>query len=234
MSRFTSAQRAGILAEARANVSRRNLAEDVSTRNATPEIVYKTHLNAAPDKRVAPDERAASGELPWWEWVERCVDARLTAAAEGMGQVLGEFHDEALREIAALKRELATLRDEVAVERGLRALRDEVKEARAQVPKVPAIAAKLEAENARLRRDIEKANGKLSRLRVDQSLADHRLAKLSKETADRATVLETKIETSISSFTMREVHPDARAALRNFATDALKDSRTIFTTVGTA
>jgi hypothetical protein len=235
MSRFTAAEREGILAEARANLSRRNRSVPPPTeRRQCEELVYKTHVNDAPAER-------AHTELPWWTWVERFVDGRLTAAAEGMGEVLGEFHDEALRQIATLKRELdqtrqelTVLREQVGLERGLAALRSEVDAARAQVPKVPAIAARLEAGQAQLRRDVEATKGKLNRLRVDQSIADHSLAELSKATAARAAVLETKIETTISSFTMREVHPEARTALRNFAADALKDTSIVFTVPGTA
>jgi chromosome segregation ATPase len=223
MSRFTSAQREGILAEARANISKRKSAPAEPRQQF--ELVYKTHDNA-PVR--APDEGAASGS--WWEG----VDARIMEAAKGIAEALQEELAGFRRELELLQRELATVRDEVAVERGLRALRSEVEEARAQVPKVPAIAAKLEAENARLRRDLATTKDKLGKLRVDQSIADHRLAELSKATAKRAAVLETKIETTISSFTMREVHPDARAALHNFATDVLKDSSMIFTTAGTA
>jgi chromosome segregation ATPase len=209
MARFTTAQREEILAEARANLKR---APDVQTR-ASPDIVYKTHVNDADERTTAQ---------PWCEW----IDDRLAATVEGIGQAVGEMHDLALRQIATLKRELdqtrqelTVLRDQVGLERGLRDLREQVDQARAEVPKVPAIAARLEAQNARLRREVATTKNKVSRLRADQSIADYRLAELSKATAARAAVLETKIETS---FTMREVHPEARTALRDFATEVLK------------
>jgi predicted RNase H-like nuclease (RuvC/YqgF family) len=124
-----------------------------------------------------------------------------------------------------LRRELATVRDEVAVERGLRDLRSEIEDARAQVPKLPAIAARLEAGQERLRREIETTQGKLSRVRTNQCITDYRLAELRKATERRSTALELKIETTVSSFEMREVHPAARAGLRAFAAETLKGTR---------
>jgi hypothetical protein len=155
-SRFSVAQRTGILAEARANAAKREFGTPERTSESTRsssrqfEIVHKTQVN---DAAGSPPARAPSGrrtsvesvsDLNWWEWVDRRIDARLEAAAEGMGRVLGEFHDEALREVAAVKRELellrqefAVLRDQVGLERGLRDLREEVEQARSEVPGWP-------------------------------------------------------------------------------------------------
>jgi len=99
------------------------------------ELVYKTNDDAHVD---------TTEQLPWWQWVERHVDARLAATGEATGEVIGEFHNEAMRELATLRREceclrreFAALQESVGLERGLRDLRSEVDEARAQVPKVP-------------------------------------------------------------------------------------------------
>jgi hypothetical protein len=278
MAQFTQAQREGILAEVRANLSKRNPAnrEPIERRQSGGDLVYKTHVN--------DDAPAASGsELPWWQWVERCVDAKLDATVEGIGEAVGElnnqalhevaalkrelqqlrrevtvlreercvnarldatvegvgaavgeFHEQALREVAVLKRELDQLRQEVTVlreqvglERGLRDLRSEVEEARAQVPKVPEIAARLEAGQARLRREVAATKSKVDRVRVDQSIADWRLAELRKATEARAV----KIETTVSTFKMREVHPDARVALHNYAAEALKTTAPLSETI---
>jgi outer membrane murein-binding lipoprotein Lpp len=236
MSRFTTAQREGILAEARANLSKKTT--EVRTRTS-PEIVYKTHVNAPParDERTTPV--ASGAEVPWWEWVERCVDGRLTATVEGIGQAAGELHDEALRSIATLKRELdqlrqevTALREQVGLERGLRDLREQVDQARSEVPKVPALVAGLEKGQARLRREVAATKDKLTRVRTNQCITDYRLGELRKATEARAAGMEMKIETSISAFVMREVHPDAGAALRDFATEALKDNRTLYTLAG--
>jgi ABC transporter substrate binding protein len=225
MSRFSPAQRQAILAEARAHIAKR---ETASPRQS--EIVYKRRDNAAVGSSPAraPSERrtaAGSSELPWWEWVERCVDARLEAAAEGMGQVLGEFHDEALREVAALKRELdllrqelTVLREQVGLERGLRALRSDVEQARAEVPKIPQISERLEQGQERLRRELETITSKVTRMRTNQCITDYRLAELRKATEARAAGFEVKLESTVASFTM---HPDAGAALRDFAAATL-------------
>jgi hypothetical protein len=112
---------------------------------------------------------------------------------EGVGAAVGEFHEQALREVAVLKRELdqlrqevTALREQVGLERGLRDLRSEVEEARAQVPNVPEIAARLEAGQARLRREVAATKSKVDRVRVDQSITDWRLAELRKATEARA------------------------------------------------
>jgi hypothetical protein len=186
MSKFTQTQRASILAEARANVAKRE-----STSSRQPELVYKTRTNAAPSARV-PSERSAavasgSSEV-WWQWVDKRIDAGLEAAAEGMGQAVGEFHDEAMREIAALKRELDLTRDEVRVlreqlglSRELAGLRSDVAQARAEVPRMPAIAAKLQSGQERLERELEATKKKLTRARADQFMTD-----VARGTASRA------------------------------------------------
>jgi chromosome segregation ATPase len=137
------------------------------------------------------------------------------------------------RELDQLRQEVTVLREQVGLERSLRDLRSEVEHARSEVPKVPAIAARLEAGQTRLRREIAATKEKVNRVRVDQSLADYRLGELLKATEARAAGMEMKIETSISSFVIRDIHPDAGAALRNFAAEALKDNRTLYTTAST-
>ena len=69
---------------------------------------------------------------------------------------------------SSVRREFAVLRDEVGVERGLQDLRTQVAKAQRQVPKVPAIEARLRAEAeialaprrqefAELRKDLKEA-----------------------------------------------------------------------------
>jgi len=180
MSRFTSAQRQTILAEARANIAKR---ETASSRRSEG-LVYKTNHDAAVGSARAPSERrsaVASSELSWWEWTTRHVDACLTAAAEEWGGVLGQELDAIQHELQLLRRELATVRDEVAVERGLRDLRTKIETASAQVPEVPALVAGLEKEQERLRREVETVKSKVTRVRTNQILADGRLAEWRKE-----------------------------------------------------
>jgi hypothetical protein len=60
-------------------------------------------------------------------------------------------------------------------------------------------------------------------------MTTYQLGELRKATEARAAGMEMKIETSIASFGMRPIHPDAGAALRDFAAGALKDSGTLYT-----
>jgi hypothetical protein len=62
-------------------------------------------------------------------------------------------------------------------------VRSEVEEARNEVPKLPAVAARLEAEQARPERELDATKKKLGRRRVNQSVTDYELRELRKETA---------------------------------------------------
>ena len=84
-----------------------------------------------------------------------------------------------------LRRELAVLRGEVGVERGFQALKAEIAVAKAEIPKVPAIEARIDAELAthkaeqkRLERELAKTKDRVGKLRVDQSVTDFSLKKL--------------------------------------------------------
>jgi hypothetical protein len=117
------------------------------------------------------------------------------------------------------------LREEVGLERGLKSLRNDIEAAKSEVPKsLPAIAA-LEAGQARLKRELEAAKKKITATRVNQTVTDFKLGELRKAQEAQAAGLELKIETSVSTFAMREIHPDAGRALRHFADDVLKDHR---------
>ena len=129
------------------------------------------------------------------------------------------------RELELLRREVTQLREQVGLERGLRDLRSEVEDARAQVPKVPEIMGQFKTEQARLQREVETTKDKLSRVRVDQSIADYRLSKLTEATAARSAAMEVKFETRVSSVELRPLYPGAAAALRDFAAETLKSNR---------
>jgi hypothetical protein len=226
MSRFTSAQRAGILAEARANLAKRtNLAEREATSSRQSEIIYKTNHDAAVGSSPARST-SAGAELPWWQWVDERLESCLEANNEGVGVALAEYCAQEIaplkRELELLQREVTQLREQVGLERGLRDLRTQVEVARAQVPKIPEIAARLEREQGRLQRELESTQQKLKRTRVDQRIADYQLNKLREATEARSAAVEMKLETSISSFTMRDIHPDAASALKNFAAETFK------------
>ena len=157
---------------------------------------------------------------------------------DAIGQVLGEFRAQARehceREVGIVKRELeltrrefAVLQKEVEVERGLRKLQDDVADAQKQVPTVPAIVARfdaeksgLKAEQARLQRELEATTKKVGRLRVDQALGDYSISQLRKETeASKAASIE--LETSTSRFVMRNINPVAARTLRDFAAQVI-------------
>jgi hypothetical protein len=122
------------------------------------------------------------------------------------------------RELELSKRELTVLREEVALERGLRDLRAEVEEARKAAPKFPAIARDLEAETARLRKELAAVKDRHTRLRADWSQTDYAVGELRKKTeAARAASIEVEFASSSTHFQMKASHPDAARALKEFA-----------------
>jgi chromosome segregation ATPase len=218
---FTSAQRQRILAEARANLAKR---EPVSS--GQTEIIHKRRDDAAVSSAPASasSEASAGSELSWWQWVYARIAEALEAHGEMIGTAMGEYVACEIaplkRENELLRREVTQLREQVGLERELRALRTDVEEARGQVPQLPAIVGQFKTEQARLQREIKTTQEKLKAVKIDQVLADRRLAQLAKATETRASAMEMKIETTV--FEMREVHPDAQRALRDFAGATLK------------
>ena len=144
-----SARQREILAEARATLAKRD-----RTSSSQPEVVYKRHDDAVVERSAA----VASGgsEEPWWQRVENYVDTRIMELAEDAGKQTWEWLAEVRREVELLRRELAVVRGEVAAVERLRDLQNEVAEARAEVPKVPAIVDQLEAKQSRLERELAK------------------------------------------------------------------------------
>jgi chromosome segregation ATPase len=227
MSRFSAAQRDEILDQSRELL--RRTAHIGGQQHREVEIIYKRRDDALVDH--APSERSTSAgsELSWAEWVDQRIAACLEPLYESVGTAMGEYVGQQVaalkRQIELLEREVTQLREQVGLERGLRDLRTEVEVARAAVPKVPALVEKLERGQERLQRELERTKKRVSRARADNSMADFKLNELRKATERRATEIQMKLETSVASFTMREVHPDAKAALRNFADEALKGHR---------
>jgi protein tyrosine/serine phosphatase len=71
-----------------------------------------------------------------------------------------------------------------------------------------------------VRRELEVTAKKVSRLRVDQSLADYSISQLRKETeASKAASIE--LETSTSRFVMHNIDPVAARTLREFAAQVI-------------
>jgi chromosome segregation ATPase len=225
---FTPAQRERVLAEARANLSDRR--EPVARRESC-DIIFKTTEEALMTER---SDATTDATTAWAAWVDETIDARIAAAIEGIGQALGEHVASLQRQIELLEREVNQLRAHVALERGLEELQGEIDAARRQIPALPKIVERLEAGQSRLRREVADAKEKLGSLRVDQSLTTYRLDELGKaRTVDKSRLSErldelcqaneetaAKIDTI---FPMQKIHPDAGAALRNYAAEALKN-----------
>jgi chromosome segregation ATPase len=178
-----------------------------------------------------PSERGAAvaSQTDWQQWVADRIEAHLAEFAEHAGKQTREWLDEIGhelgRKVALLEREVVQLREQLGLARELKKLRSDVEQARAEVPKMPAIVQRLEEGQARLHGAIARTQEKLSKVRVDQSLADSKLKELARETKRRAADVEMKIESTVASFSMTEIHPEAAAALRDFATGALEGTR---------
>jgi chromosome segregation ATPase len=126
------------------------------------------------------------------------------------------------RELELSKRELAVLQKEIGFERELRDLHSEVEEARKQVPKVPAIASRLEAEQTALRKELAAVKDQHTRLRSDWSQTDYAVGELRKEaTAAKAASIEVEFASSSTHFQMKAAHPDAARALKEFAAEII-------------
>jgi chromosome segregation ATPase len=136
-------------------------------------------------------------------------------------------------EVGLVRRELVTLREELGLERKFKILHEEIAEARADIPKLPAIEARLdaeqkhlEAEQARLERELAKTKERVSKMRVDQSIANYNLAELQKQAeASRGASIEMEFESRSSRFQMKAAHPEAAKALQEFAAQIIDGQR---------
>jgi hypothetical protein len=79
---------------------------------------------------------------------------------------------------------------------------------------------RVDAEQAKLRRELEATAKKVSRLRVDQSFADYSISELRKE-AEASKAASIELETSTSRFVMRNINPVAAKTLRDFAAQVI-------------
>jgi hypothetical protein len=228
----------------------------VVSRATGPKLVYKTTVQPEPrEASKAPTKLPATtrgnSQQPWWEWVDARMEHRLAAYSreieQAVGQVIGEVRAQmrercdrevgfVKRDLELTRRELAVLRHEVGVERGLRDLRRQVVAAQKAVPNVPAIEARLDEENkrlkakpARLEHELEVTQDKLGKVRVNQSITDYNLSQMRKEAAaSKASTVEMELQTSTSRLVMRDIHPTAVKALREFAAQAVADGATVW------
>jgi chromosome segregation ATPase len=206
---YTTKERREIMAESRAFLEEKGA------------LIYKTR-----DDALVP---RTADTLPTRSAVPRDLDDRFEAFEQAIGEAMSEYFHEEIgplkRELESLRFEVAALREERQLQRELEGLRGEVKASRAEIPKLPAIASHLEAETARLRRELDALKDRHVRLRTDWSQTNHGLGELRKKTeaaARAAAPVEMEIETSMSRFSVN-IHPDAAAALRAFAEAELID-----------
>lgn len=80
--------------------------------------------------------------------------------------------------------------------------------------------AEQKAEQDRLRRELTRTKDRVSRMRVDQSMADYRLTEHLREKPKPA--VELKFECAESRFTMKDMHPDAAATWRRFVAEMVE------------
>jgi hypothetical protein len=80
------------------------------------------------------------------------------------------------------------------------------------------------AEQDRLERELAKAKDRIGKLSVDQSLTDYHLGEMRKQAkAASASSIEMEVETKSTHFQMRATHPDAARALRDFASQIIRN-----------
>jgi chromosome segregation ATPase len=134
-----------------------------------------------------------------------------------------------------LRRELAVLRGEVGVERRLQALKAEIAVAKAEIPQVPAIEARVTAELAAHKTEIERLEAQLKTTKDRLSnLRDYTLTQMERKQAKRAApepAIEIKLETSATQFVMRDIDPAAMDAWRNFVAGMLQAQQDAETTL---
>jgi hypothetical protein len=188
--KFTDAQAAAIMAEARANVAgaradmQRWRAEQ-QQRDSGDRLVVKTIDNArsaptgpAGPTTVTPVARTdPAASSPWSEWVDGRIAYEIDVLCEAIGPVIAserrdvkaEFRD---AETALLRREVRALRAEIDsklnVERELAAARSEIKELPQRAPNFESALAELREQNARQERVIWRLRGEQSTLEYQQ------------------------------------------------------------------
>jgi septal ring factor EnvC (AmiA/AmiB activator) len=227
MSKYSSEQRREILRKARATLARSSPARRATftSRAATGGLVFKTTVTERTQREVPQETSTTDGEYSgeWWQWVDARIEDRVATLRDATGKVLGQMFEQERRELDLLRREFTQLRGQIGLERELKKLRREVEAARAQVPDFDAERQRLQDELADVRRELEATKKKLGKLRVDQSVQDYKLSQMQKQAAAAASKpsVEMELQTSSSRLVMRDLHPDAARALREFAAEVI-------------
>jgi hypothetical protein len=217
MSCYSTAERHEIMRQARAHVAECKTAAPANRSSATG-LVYKENPNA----RVFEEPTVVRSD-------DIFTEAEFGVLAELIVELRQEMRAHVEAEVGKLAAEFALLQKEVALERGFQALKAEIAAARADVPKVPEIEARVDArqselaaEQKRLERELAKTKDRLGKVQVNQSVSDFELQKHIKQSKP---AVELHFETSASSFVVRDLHPDAAAAWRDFCSDLMADQQ---------
>jgi len=216
MSCYSTAERHEIMRQARAHVAECKAAAPA---NGSSALVYKDNPNARVlEPTVVRSDDGAFNEAE--------LDDVLVHLIVHQRQEMRAYVE---AEVGKLAREIFVLRSELALERQVRALHDEVAAAREAVPKLPEIEgrinakqSKLAAEQERLERELAKTKDRVSKMRVDQSVADYELKKHIKQSKP---AVELHFLTAEASFAVRDLHPDAAAAWREFCSDLMSEQQ---------
>ena len=209
--------------------------DEVVRRDARGGLTYKVNHDArvSGSWAIAPPKAAPVQQSAWWEWVKTHVDREIDALREATGQALamkaGEVRAALSAEIDLIKRQVAQLRAEFDADRGIKALQAEIAAARASVPKLPAIAADLEAEQAAMRKEIARltreltaAQTRITNVHVELSQTRYDLSKLESKTPKP--VVTVTLSTPQSSFVVRDDDPGASAAWQRFLENVVQSN----------
>ena len=135
------------------------------------------------------------------------------------------------REIELTRRELGALQREVELKLNLKS---EVDAARAEVEELRQRATSFQAEVDALRETVAKQQKTILKLRAETHQLDYEQREQDKAVRAlrreaKAASSEIELQTSTTYFRMKNVHPDAAAAMREVASQVLdaKDGRTI-------
>ena len=181
-----------------------------------------TQTEREPAVTPLPDETAR-----WQRWIEEYVAAQLVVMDEVIGRAIAmerrDFRAALKTEVDLIRRELDVLRTEV----GVRNLQSEVAAARADVPKLPDIEARVSAkqtemrkEIAHLKRELAQTKDRLAYARVDIGQVEFGLKQLEK----KPPTVEIKMQTRDSQFTLKDDDPETSALWRQFVAQAFADN----------
>lgn len=201
------------VAHTRAEIKREHACEFRALRDAVGEVIGIK----ARDLRAHATREIAALRSEVEKQVE--LDALTTQLRRQAAEVAQKQRD---AEVDLLKREVAVLREQIGLQKELEELRKQVVVAKSEIPSVPAIEARVDAkqrqiaaEQEHLKEELVKQKDRIGRLRVDHSLTDYRLSTFMEE--QETGKADIQFEVNTSRFTLRDIHPEAAQALKDFA-----------------